>query len=98
MQQIILQTNNSEKVMPLLNDLIQGETLRLNHSFALARKRLKQFESKYKISSEQFMNEWAAEDLQGNDMEYIEWAGEFELAMKLGERIAVLESIENVTQ
>jgi len=44
------------------------------------------------------MTEWAAQDLHGKDMEYIEWAGEFELAMRLQERISALESIENVSQ
>ncbi len=97
MQQIILQTRNSEKVMPLLRDIIQGETLRLSHSLDLARKRLMRFESKYKISSEKFMTEWTAEDLPGKDMEYVEWAGEFELAMRLRERISALEDIKNAT-
>ncbi|QTA79227.1 Uncharacterized protein dnl_14830 [Desulfonema limicola] len=98
MQQIILQANNSQKVIPLLTDIIQGETRRLNHSLELSNKRLMQFESRYKISSEKFMNEWTAEDLQGKDMEYIEWAGEFELAMRLQERISALESIKNVSR
>ena len=98
MQQIIFQTDNYEKVIPLLRDIIQGETLRLNHSLHLSEKRLMQFESKYKITSNKFMTEWAAEDLHGKDMEYIEWAGEFELAMRLQERISALESIENVSK
>lgn len=98
MQQIILKADSSEKVIPLLRNIIQGETLRLNHSLSLSRKRLMQFESKYKITSEKFMNEWTAEDLPGKDMEYIEWAGEFELATRLQERISTLESIENVSQ
>ena len=63
-----------------------------------AKKRLMQFESKYKITSEKFMTEWVAEDLPGADMEYIKWAGEFELAMRLQARISALESIENVSQ
>ena len=67
--QIILQTNNSDKVIPLLRDIIQGETMRLNHSLHLSKKRLMRFESKYKITSEKFMTEWAAEDLPGADME-----------------------------
>ncbi len=98
MEQIVLQTSNSEQVIPLLLDIIQGETRRLNHSLHLYKKRLAQFESKYNISSEKFITEWTAEDLQGKDMEYIQWAGEFELAKKLEDRISALESIANVSQ
>jgi hypothetical protein len=80
---------NKERPMPV----IQGETLRLKHSLNLSQKKLMQFESKYKISSEKFITDWAAEDLPGKDMEYIEWAGEIELAERLRERISALESI-----
>ncbi len=48
------------------------------------------------ISSEIFSNDWSAEDLKGKDLEYVEWAGEYELFSRLNERLAVLESIENV--
>ena len=41
-------------------------------------------------------NEWSAEDLKGEDMEYVEWAGEYQLFSRLNERLEVLESIENV--
>ena len=97
MRQFTLKATDPEKVIPMLQDMIQGETQRLKHSLMRSKKRLDQYESKYNISSDLFMTEWAAEDLPGGDLEYIEWAGEFELATRLQERIAVLESIENVS-
>ncbi len=44
-----------------------------------------------------FIAEWSAEDLKGQDMEYVEWAGEYQLALRLNERLFALKSIENVT-
>ena len=41
--------------------------------------------------------EWSAEDLKGQDMEYVEWSGEYQLALRLNERLFTLKSIENVT-
>ena len=39
----------------------------------------------------------SAEDLKGQDMEYVEWSGEYQLALRLNERLFTLKSIENVT-
>ena len=97
MPDLILKTSNYIKAEYLLKEAIQTEVARFKYSFELAKKRLIKFETKYRISSEKFINDWASEDLDGKDMEYIEWSGEFELAMKLKDRIATLESIEYVT-
>jgi len=35
--------------------------------------------------------------VKGKDLEYVEWAGEYQLFSRLNERLVVLESIENVT-
>jgi len=43
------------------------------------------------------MSEWSAEDLEGKDMEYVEWAGEYQFFVRLNERLHILESIENVS-
>jgi len=68
----------------------------LKYSLNLAKKRLKKFEIKYNVSSEKFINEWSAEDLKGKDLEYVEWAGEYQLFSRINERLVVLNSIENV--
>lgn len=97
MSDIILKTNDCVEAEYLLREALQTEVARFKYSFELAKKRLGKFETKYGVSSEKFINEWASEDLEGKDMEYIEWSGEFELATKLKDRIATLESIEYVT-
>jgi len=96
MAEIVLKTNKPDKAAEVLKDALETETLRLKYSFNLAKKRLKRFETKYNISSNKFINEWSAEDLNGEDLEYVEWAGEYQLFSRLNERLVVLKSIENV--
>ncbi len=97
MAEIILKTDTPDKAAEVLKDALGTETLRLEYSLNLAKKRLKGFEIKYNISSERFINEWSAEDLEGEDLEYVEWAGELQLSLRLNERLVALKSIEHVT-
>ena len=94
MAEIILKTNKPDKAPQVLREALETEALRLRYSLNLAKKRLKRFETKYNISSDKFINEWSAEDLKGADLEYVEWAGEYQLFSRLNERLVVLKSIE----
>jgi len=95
MAEIVLKTDKPDKAAEVLKEALQTETLRLRYSLSLAKRRLKRFETKYNISSKKFMNQWTAEDLKGKDLEYVEWAGEYQLFSRLNERFVVLKSIEN---
>ncbi len=96
MPEIILKTDMPDKATKFLVETLENETLRLKYSVKLARRRLSKFEKKYKVTSKEFIKEWSAEDLDGKDLEYVEWAGEYQLFSRLNERLKVLESIENV--
>jgi len=96
MTEIILKTNAPDKAADILKEALATEALRIKYSLNLAKKRLQRFETKYKISSANFINEWSADDLKGEEMEYVECAGEYHLFTSLNERLEVLESIENV--
>jgi hypothetical protein len=97
MAEIILKTKDPGKVAEILFEALDLEAKRLQYSLSLAKNRLANFERKYNISSNKFITEWSAEDLKGQDMEYIEWAGEYQLALRLNERLLALKGIENVT-
>jgi len=97
MTEIILKTNEPDKAANILFEALETEERRLKYSLNLAKKRLKKYEKKYNISSDKFIAEWGAEDLKGQDMEYVEWSGEYQLALRLNERLFTLKSIENVT-
>lgn len=60
----------------------------------MARKRLAPFEDKYGVTSEHFISEMAAEDLDGGDAEYVQWAGEYQLMQRLQDKLRRLRGIE----
>ena len=97
MAEIVLKTNKPEKVSEILKEALEKEKLRIKYSLDLAVNRLKKFEQKYNIPTETFINQWSAEDLEGGDMEYVEWAGEYEFSLRLNEQLAALKSIEHVS-
>ena len=86
-----------DKASKILTDALETESLRLEYSIKLAKKRLSKFEKKYNVSSTTFINDWCAEDLEGKDLEYVEWAGEYHLSMRLNERLKALKSIQHVS-
>jgi len=94
---ITMKSDSPREAAEILEEVLEKEALRLRYGMNLARNRLKKFEKKYNISSEIFIKEWAAEDLDGKDMEYVEWAGEYQFYAGLNERLRILESIENVS-
>jgi hypothetical protein len=96
MSKIILKTDMPDKAVLVLTEAMETESFRLKYSMELAQKRLSKYEEKYKTSSDKFMNECSAEDLEGKDMEYVEWAGEYKLSLRLKERLDALRSIEHV--
>jgi hypothetical protein len=57
---------------------------------------IKSFEEKYKVSSETFAKEFAAEDLKRGDDEYIRWAGELGMRNRIIEELEKLKDIEYV--
>ncbi|MBN1932939.1 MAG: hypothetical protein JW786_15150 [Desulfobacterales bacterium] len=97
MSEIILNTNNPDMIAEIVRDALKTEALRLSYSLKIAKTRLKKFEKKYNISSEKFINEWTAEDLEGKDLEYVEWAGEHKLYLMLNERVKAIKGIKHVS-
>jgi len=95
MTEIRLKVDNPGKAAEVVVEALALEESRLQYSLELANKRLKFFEAKYGVGSERFMGEWTAEDLEGRDMEYVEWAGEYRLATSLMNRIDVIAGIRH---
>ena len=95
MTEIRLRTNKPDQATEIVFEALALEEARLQYSLKLAQKRLKFFEAKYGVDSDLFMGEWAAEDLEGQDMEYVEWAGEYKFAASLMNRIDVITGIRH---
>jgi len=86
-------TSRAKRVLPLVQAAVEGEIARLELAIAQAQKRLKPFEEKYDVSSEHFVAEMAAEDLEGGDDEYVQWAGEYKLLQRLHDKLQNLREI-----
>ncbi len=77
----------------LVRQAVEREIARLEISLKFARKRLAPYEQKYGVSSEDFMQEMAAEDLEGGDQEYVQWAGEYQLMTRLADKLAQMQEL-----
>lgn len=83
----------AREVLPLVQSAIEGEIARLELSLKAAAKRLAPYEQKYSVTSEHFISQMAAEDLEGGDDEYVRWAGEYKLMQRLQEKLRQLREI-----
>jgi hypothetical protein len=85
--------DRTDQLLPLVRAAVDGEIVRLDLALKLARDRLQPFERRYNVSSERFMAEMAAEDLEGGDDEYVQWAGEYLLMRRLEEKLMGLQEV-----
>jgi len=58
-----------------------------------SRRNLRQFENRYGVTTMVFLQEMAAEDLAGGDVEYVEWAGEAKLLEGIEAELKELEDV-----
>lgn len=84
----------AELLLPLVRAAVDGEIVRLELALNLARARLLPFERKYGVTSEHFIKHMSAEDLEGSDDEYVQWAGEYHLMQRLEEKLVRLQEVE----
>jgi hypothetical protein len=90
--------SDMEDVTPIIETAISTEIKRLEIGLRKTEREIQRFEEKYSVSSDVFLNEYAAEDLEGGDEEYIQWAGEIEIQHQILEDLRKLQAIEYVTK
>jgi len=95
--QIKSDSPNIETDQNLVKAAIASEIKNLKRSLAKTDQKLKEFETKYKILSDYFLDNWTAEDLENGDDEYITWVGEIQIKATLLASLEKLEGIEYVT-
>jgi hypothetical protein len=71
---------------------IESYKIRLQASIRRTQRRLTEFEQRYNVATDYFLENMTAEDLQGGDMEYVSWAGEAKLLAGLQNELAELEN------
>lgn len=82
------------EVLSLVRSAIESEITRLELALEQAKRRLQAFEEKYGVTSDYFISVMTAEDLQGGDEEYVQWAGEYLLAQRLQEKLTWLRELK----
>ncbi|SLM31856.1 conserved hypothetical protein [Desulfamplus magnetovallimortis] len=91
-------TSDQQNVLPIIQSAIVAKVKRVEIGLRKTEQEIQRFETKYHISSEQFMNHYTADDLEGGDDDYVSWMGELKLRQAIWEELELLQSIEYVTQ
>jgi hypothetical protein len=91
MNTIYIEPTQNKPVLHLVEEAVRGEVARLELALELAHKRLEPFEGKYHVTSDRFVASMTAEDLQGGNDEYVQWAGEYKLMQRLEEKLRQLK-------
>ncbi|WP_155523673.1 hypothetical protein [Nodosilinea nodulosa] len=96
--EVILRSADASRAIAVISDAVKKETARIELSIAYARRRLEHFEASYNVPSSEFAERFTAEDLQGGDLEYVEWMGEYQLFQHLLQDLALLKSFTYVAE
>jgi len=88
--QMVIELREKQGAQSVLQ-AIESYKARLRAGIGRTRRRLTQFEQRYGVDTVHFLQEMAAEDLEGGDLEYVEWAGEAKLLEGLEAELTELE-------
>ena len=88
--QMVIELREKRGAEPILQ-AIESYKARLRASIERTQRRLAQFEQVCGVGTAHFLKEMTAEDLEGGDLEYVEWAGEAKLLEGLEAELTELE-------
>lgn len=94
---IIKIESNQTNVPQIVKSAIWTEIKRLEIGLSKIEKEIRGFEDKYRVDSETFLRRYTAEDLSGQDEEYIRWAGELKIRDRILEDLGKLKEVEYVS-
>ena len=89
--------SDEKEMSEIIRSAIFAEIKRLEIGLKKTEKEIREFENKYKVSSEVFLTQFGAEDLHGGDEEYVRWEGELKVRQRILEDLKKLEKIEYVS-
>lgn len=87
---MIIEVSNASGAQTVLQAL-DAYKQRLRAGIERTRQRLTTFEVRYGVNTDHFLKEMTAEELEGGDLEYVEWAGEVKLLAQLKTELLELE-------
>ena len=97
---IKLQIEDDKKgeVIDVVKSAVLAEVKRMEIGLRKTNEQIEILEKKYNVSSDKFLRNFRAEDLEGGDREYVQWAGEIEIRGKITDELNKLKDIEYVAQ
>ena len=88
--QMVIELRGKRGAQPVVQ-AIESYKARLRASIERTQRHLSRFEQHYGVDTARFLREMTAEDLEGGDLEYVEWAGEAKLLEGLEAELGELE-------
>jgi hypothetical protein len=93
MSQLVIKSKNSKKLKILVNGAIENQLKLIRFGISKTEKLIKDFEAKFKLSSDQFIKLYEASQF-GDDSDYMKWAGEIETLQRLKNEMTALGEVE----
>ena len=98
MNELKIFTEYPDRAISILQKTIRAEILRREQGKKQIEQKLKIFEQKYQIFSSEFVTSWTAENLEGKDLEYVKWFGEYRCLESITQNLQILLSLQNISQ
>ncbi len=92
MSETVIRISKPESVMPVLESAIRNQLKLLKTSIKRTEIKIKSFEQKYNMSTEQFMQK-IREGMDDDNLDYVEWIGERKILKRLEEEYKELEGL-----
>lgn len=89
-----IQSDAQEGALDMIRSAIVAETSRFELGLRATERHIRPFEERYNVASEDFLRDYAAEDLADGDREYICWAGELQLRKRISAQLETLKGIQ----
>lgn len=93
MTELILVSSQRRPLRPLVEAALASELRLVEAGIQRTEQRLKEFETKYQLSTEDFIYRFENDELE-EDLELAEWVGEYRLLERLQEKAETLRGIE----
>ncbi|MBI5748051.1 MAG: hypothetical protein A2889_03095 [Nitrospinae bacterium RIFCSPLOWO2_01_FULL_39_10] len=93
MNQVVLKSNDNVSIKPIVIQALQSEQNELKTGILKTKAKLSVFEKKYNMSTATFLKA-TPDSLPFNELEAVEWSGEYETLKRLEDELSRLMKIE----
>ena len=94
MTRLQIQSDAQENALDLIRSAIAAEASRLELGMKATERHIRAFEERYRVTSDVFLRDMAAEDLEEGDREYVCWSGELKLRERIAAQLEVIRGIQ----